>query len=295
MVLESLTDPLGAEQHPGRMFFYGFLYTSIAIILSMWIFYSNSNNNASLVMVFLTTLACVPLVYNTMKLEEQKDESIITENAILKEHTRALMFFIFLFFGMVVAFTAWYIGVGLVSDPVTPQDNVLFRLFGAQKEAYENINGPQGQVVGFAIHIDRFFMILFNNSKVLIFALLFSFVYGVGAIFILTWNASVIGYAIGLNIQSDIAALGTTSFLGWIKISAFGLLQYSIHGIPEILAYFVGGLAAGIISVAVMKRRLEPDKFKKILVDSSDLILIAFVLLIVAAFAEVFVTPIVFG
>ena len=48
--------------------------------------------HASLVMVFLTVLASVPLVYSTMKLEEKKDRIMKSEKSLLIEHSKALVF-----------------------------------------------------------------------------------------------------------------------------------------------------------------------------------------------------------
>jgi uncharacterized membrane protein SpoIIM required for sporulation len=67
-----------------------------------------------------------------------------------------------------------------------------------------------------------------------------------------------------------------------------------IHGIPEILAYFIGGLAAGIVSIAVIRHDFKSDKFRHILLDSADLILLSLGVLIVAALIEVFITPVLF-
>ena len=100
MVLESLLNPINAEGKPWEMFFIGFLYSSVAILLSMWIF----RDQTSLVMVFLTVMACIPIVYNTMKLEESKDISILEERMLIKEHNRAIAFFMFLFFGITLSF-----------------------------------------------------------------------------------------------------------------------------------------------------------------------------------------------
>ena len=69
MVLESLINPFKAERKPWEMFFIGFLYSSVGIALSLWIF----KDQASLIMVFLTVMACIPVVYNTIKYEEKKD------------------------------------------------------------------------------------------------------------------------------------------------------------------------------------------------------------------------------
>ena len=97
MVLESLINPLKAEKQPWEMFFLGAVYTSIAILLSLWIFHEH----ASLVMVFLTVIATVPLIYSTIRIEEKKDIEIEDERILLREHGRALSFFMFLFWGCI--------------------------------------------------------------------------------------------------------------------------------------------------------------------------------------------------
>ena len=50
-------------------------------------------------------------------------------------------------------------------------------------------------------------MIFTNNMYVLIFTLVFSLIFGAGVIFILAWNASVIGAAIGIFTNSSLKAL----------------------------------------------------------------------------------------
>lgn len=143
--------------------------------------------------------------------------------------------------------------------------------------------------------LPRFF---FNNLQVLSLSIIFSFVFGAGAIFILTWNASVIGAAIGNFIRGNIEVLEATG--GFSVLCAqfflynFGFLRYVIHGIPEILAYFVGALAGGVIAIAVIRHDFLSNKFEKVVLDSADLILIAIGLLFVAGLLEVFVTPYVF-
>ncbi|GAG01403.1 unnamed protein product, partial [marine sediment metagenome] len=79
----------------------------------------------------------------------------------------------------------------------------------------------------------------------------------------------------------------------YFQITSLGLLRYAIHGIPEIAAYFIGGLASGIISIAIIKHDFMGKQFKHILKDAMVLILIAVVVLIAAALIEVFITPLI--
>ena len=69
MVLEALINPINAEKRPWELFFLGFLYTCVAMFISIQIFESN----AGLIAVFLTVLASMPIVYATVKYEEKKD------------------------------------------------------------------------------------------------------------------------------------------------------------------------------------------------------------------------------
>jgi len=283
MVLESLLNPLKAEKNPWEMFFLGFAYSSIAILLSLWIF----KDQASLIMVFLTVMACVPLVYNTMKLEESKDLEISSERTLLKEHNKAIVFLMFLFFGITLSFVTWYIFL--------PSDT-LNLVFDKQTSTIQSINN---QVSGNAYQqFSTFTRIFLNNIKVLAFATLFAFIYGAGAIFILTWNASVIGTAIGNFIRSNISQyaglLGFEKFANYFGVVSIGLLRYILHGIPEILAYFYGGLAGGIISVAIIKKHYKDERFSHIVFDISELLIIALAFLLVAAFIEVYITPLLF-
>ena len=282
MVLESIITPLKAEKTPWRLFFIGFMYSTVGLFLSLWVF----SEHASLVMVFFTVFACVPLLYNTMKVEEEKDLEIEDEPALLKEHSKAISFLILLFLGMIVAFSLWY--------TILPAQTAN-GLFKVQTQMIINLNQ---QVTGNVANLTLFSKIFLNNLKVLIFCILFSFLYGAGAIFILTWNASVIGVAIGNFIRTHISTyasqLGLSNVSAYFYAASMGLMRYSLHGIPEILAYFIAGLAGGIISVAVIRHNYTTKSFERILVDSSDLIIGAIFILFVAAMIEVYITPIFF-
>jgi len=286
MVLESLLYPLKAEKKPWEMFFIGLVYSSVAVFLSLWIFEKQS----SFVMVFFTVLACVPLIYSTIKFEESKDLKYSSEKQLLKEHNKAIYILGFLFLGITTSCVLWY--------TLLP-DTTAGYLFDQQISTIAEINNRvQAQATGFAVGSDILFKILFNNVKVLIFCILFSFIYGAGAIFILTWNATVISAAIGNFIRSNLAsvgaAVGLPKFTSYFGVIATGFLKYSLHGVPEVLAYFYGGVAGGIISVAVLRNHFATEKSSIILMDVGELLLIALGFLIVGSILEVFVTPVLF-
>jgi len=290
MVLESLSTPEKAEKKPYELFFLGAMYAAIAIFLSVWVFREES----SIIMILLTVISCVPLLYNTMRFEEEKDISIVNERLLIKEHAKALIFFMSLFIGFVISFSAAFI--------MLPQDLVQENLFDAQLNTIRTINsnvaGESTSTILNPLNTRLFTQILSNNLKVLIFCIFFSFFYGAGAIFILTWNASVISAAIGsffrTNISTYASALGFTKAAGYFHIYSISLLRYFLHGIPEILGYFIGGLAGGIISVAVIRHDFGSKLFKHVIRDSFSLIFLAVLTLAIAAVLEVFVTPLFF-
>ncbi len=278
MVFESLITPQTAEKRPWELFFLGFLYASLGIALSLWIFRSQ----AGLVSVFITVMTCIPLMYGTFRFEEEKIDDTEEEKSLIKEHSKAMWFFVYLFLGMTLGFATWFVALPL---------EVSQSVFSVQIHTIFDINGMT-DATGNAINQNQLFSkIFFNNMKVLTFCLLFSFFFGAGAIFLLAWNASVIAVAMGSLIKNYVLASGTntvsTHLMGYLN----SMLRYFIHGVPEILAYFVAALAGGIISVAVMRKDFSTKNFQKIVFDTSNLILLSLFILVVAAVIEAYITP----
>ncbi len=282
MVLESLLTPLKAKQRPWMLLILGFVYAVLALVLSLWIF----EDHASLVMVFLTVIASLPFIHHLLTAEEQKDMESVSEKKLLKEHSKTLTVLMMLFIGMAIAFTLLYVFL--------PQE-MASQVFKVQSQTIANLNQ---QVTGNVAQTTLLSRIFLNNIKVLIFCILFSFIYGSGAIFILTWNASVIGAAAGNFVRTQLAqyasAVGLQKVGSYFYVGSLSILRYAVHGIPEILAYFVAALAGGIISVAIVRKDYTSNRFQKVLLDISDLVLLAVLILFIAALLEVFVTPALF-
>lgn len=237
-------------------------------------------------MVFLITLASVPLFYFTIRSEEKIDLTLNDEKLILRRHSHVLYFLMLMFLGTTLSLSLWYV--------ILPSEMTTI-LFSSQSQTIVEINN---QITGGAASLDIVARIFLNNTRVLVFSILFSFLYGVGAIFILTWNSTVIAAAIGNFVRKNAAsyadAVGLQKLGAYFSVFSFGLLRYALHGIPEIAAYFVGGLAGGIISMAIIKRDLFHQHRDQIMYDSAELILLAVGLLFVASLIEVYITPLLF-
>ncbi|MBI5798038.1 stage II sporulation protein M [Candidatus Woesearchaeota archaeon] len=283
MVLEALVGVKEAEKTPFYVFLLGMLYASVAIFLSLWIFQSE----ASLIMVFLMVFASLPLIYKTQSFEARKDYDFKPGDNLTRIHINGLKIFMYLFLGFMVAMAVWYIFL--------PADTV-YNLFSSQIGTIKSINSSPstGQVTSW----NFLSTIVLNNLKVLILSVLFSFFYGVGALFILSWNASVISAAMGNFIRTNLAnyasTIGFSKFGAYLQVFSLALIRYMTHGLFEILAYLVGGLAGGLISIAMINKHFEGEHFKFIIKDAVDLLIFAVILVFVAGLIEVFITPIFF-
>ena len=280
-MIELLMNPKRAERRPWELFFIGLFYASISLLLVSFVFSKDSilNQYGGILVVTFTVICSMPFMYYIIKLEEGKDVEITQSGKLLKEHSRALWALMWLFLGLIVAFAFWYI---VLPDHVQFNFNAQVKVFCAINSPtdYENCIAKYGIPVTGSATKTRLVMDIFaNNIYVLIFTLLFSLAFGAGAIFILVWNASVIAAAIGIFAKSKLAYMPC------------GLIRYMIHGFPEIACYFIGALAGGIISVAIIRKDLSGERTWRILEDALILIIIAIVIMFLAALVEVFITP----
>jgi len=281
MVLESL-NILKLEEHPKKMLILGFIYSTLGLFVSLLIF----GKYSSLAGIFITSIPLIIAMNRIFELEEGKDKLIHEERFLIKEHTKVLSFFIFTFIGMTSAYILWF--------TVLPS-NTINNAFSSQIETIGYVTGKSIDATGYVSNASaQLRPILYNNLKVLIFCIVLSFVYGSGAVFVLTWNASVIGVAAGNTFRTILSksANYTHSVFIYNYFKTFPIgFGYALHGIPEIAAYFSGALAGGIISVAVVNHDYKTKEFRHIVIDSIDLIILSIALLITAGIIEVYITP----
>lgn len=285
-MLESLINPKRAEKGPWKMFFIGFLYASLSLLLVHFLFRGDLvlSKFSGLLVVLFCVMFSLPFMYYSIQHEEIEDEEAEGFFGIWKAHNDAIRSFMWLFFGFILAFSLWNI--------ILQDSNLL----NAQIETYCNINSPgdidqciaeysfKNKIIptGALTNSARFLSIIGNNVGVMIFTLIFSLIFGAGAIFVLAWNASVISAAIGIFTDYSISDI------------PFGLLRYMIHGFPEIAAYFITALAGGIFGVGAIRNGMGNKRFLRVLMNVIFLLFVAIVVLIIAALIEVYFTPLLF-
>ncbi len=276
-------NPRRLEKGPWKMIFVGILYASLSILLVKWFFSSDAvlSRYSGIIVVTFCVMLTIPFMYFIIREDESEDEEEFGMLSVWEIHKDAIYSFLWLFLGFIIAFAFWYIVL---------QDS---NLFNAQVETYCMINSP-GSVsscinrynfsnpTGAATQGFRFLSIMQNNIYVMIFTLIFSLIFGAGAIFVLAWNASVISAAISIFAGNKVSQI------------PLGILRYMIHGFPEIAAYFITALAGGIFGIGIIRNGVNSKKFVHVIENTVILLFISLIILVFAAVIEVYLTPFLF-
>jgi len=195
-----------------------------------------------------------------IKKEEAIEEEYIKkhyhESRFFERHVKDFVIFLYFFAGITLAFAFWYL--------ILSGDTFII-----QVAKINQMRGLAGAVTG--IH-PNFSIILSNNLNVMFFSFMFSFILGAGAVFIIVWNASILGVAIG----KDAA--------GILDIPAISSL-YILHGVPEIAGYIAAALAGGLISAAIIRRH-GSNVLSKVLYDALLIIMFAVFSIVCGALIE---------
>lgn len=276
-MLESLVNLKLVGKKPWLVGLWAFAISSIAILFSNQI-YSQirvsgiSVNIAGIFAVLFTIIPSIYFVTLLIKSEERLEEKDIEthyKRGFLERHERDILILLFYFLGLTMSFAVW----SLVLQP---------EFFTIQLSTICNINpglcgelSATGSITGFAGSqaAGNFLTYFTNNIQVMIFAFIFSIVFGAGAIFIIVWNASILGVAIG-SLSKSI-----------MEIPLYGL-SYLPHGLPEIAGYICAGLAGGIISAAIIRGHHRRGVFRIILFDSIKILILGIALILVGALIE---------
>jgi len=283
MVLEALITQKEALRHPFFMLLASFFVCSISI----WAAYLSFPKSASILTIAFVTIALVPLFHRMFKSEEEKEAEKPGYAALfLARHFNVVKVYAFFFIGLILAYAFWYSVVPAGIRPVmfAEQETALAGIEQLRESLTGNFAVPQGTCGSQAF---CWFNVIFVNNAffVMMPALFFSFAYGAGAVFLIGWNASVLGVLIGKNIVRYAATHGGITALWMAAKLTLGILP---HGMLESLGYFLGAIAGGIIGAAVSKKRHLRGEMGTITKDVIVMILYALGLLAIGAIIEAY-------
>jgi len=277
MVLEHLFPEKWLEQKARYGFLLGAGYTIVGLTIASVLFPADP----ALVAVACTSLMLLPELYKLFSIEEREEGSAKRFRilSLLKENSDFIRIYLFILLGIFVVYA--------LAAMILPnlQVNALFR----EQLEMRGASGDASAIVGSARfnspEANLFSSIFFNNLWVLIACFLLSLLTGDGAIFLLTWNASVWGTIFGVMARN--AAIYSHSnpfyYLGLI------LLIVLPHAILEILAYILAAISGGMISKDVLLEKFESKRFNQVFAYNFILFILALVILFLGAHVETWV------
>ncbi|MBN1646082.1 stage II sporulation protein M [Candidatus Woesearchaeota archaeon] len=273
MVFEQLFAPRWLEKKPNIIFLLAFVYSEIGILSALWILPQNVDIGS----LAFTSLLLLPSLNSLLGLEESIEikERSLSLIRLFKDHWEILRIYFFMFLGVLLSYAFF----ALVLNDFTTHH--LFR-------SQIGVLGYSGNAAGEAASLSgEFWSILFNNIGVMVIAFLFSFMYGAGSIFFLTWNASVWGTIFGYFAKESAhyADLNPFMHFGHLFITVFP------HMITEAGAYFLVAIAGGVISKAAIKEKPFSRNFNHVMKDAVFFFFLAIFLLVIAAWLEVYLFP----
>jgi uncharacterized membrane protein SpoIIM required for sporulation len=251
MVLEAIISPNRVEKNILWAIPLGFMLSVVGLAIGLFLF----PKDASLVGILFTTLAGVPFLRGILTIEEVKDEKIHEVIQFLRRNERVIKIYFLFFLGVTLSY--------IVLHYVLPAD-IVMQMFSKQISIFPGAT-PTGLFFGNAL----FQHIVINNLKIALIALILSFIYGAGAIMILTWNASALAI-----------------FL--VSLRSFRAVAFTLpHAILEFSGFFIAAVAGGLISIAAERDKLYSKNFQDILTDGLLFFLVAVLVIVIAAVVEV--------
>jgi len=268
MVLESIFSAKTLERKPVDMLFLSMIVTLVCIYVSYMIF----PEYAGIIMPLLVTVAISPVMFKIFQIDEEFERETAEKRmnkTFWDRHDETIIIFAMFFIG---SFLAIFF-VGIIAPGVFIEQS-----FSQQISAINAISPSTASFTGSVLAPGILEIIIWNNLKVMFFSFLLSFLIGTGALFILSWNASIL-------------AIYLASFIRQGLYNDFLLKSVGIapHAPVEIFAYFFAGIAGGILSVGMIREKLGSKEFLLVFKDSLLLFLLAVGAVIFGGFLEVFI------
>jgi uncharacterized membrane protein SpoIIM required for sporulation len=268
MVLEQIVNTQWLQRRPWYAVGLGLVYTLIGFVTGYLFF----RENLSISVLFLITLLLVPSLMNLLSIQEEKERKS-GPSGFFKNHKDVFSTYFFLSVGifigyLVIIFSMNYLGMEL-SSTLSEQIGVFGEALTGEKIESFDIN-----------LLYHAFSIFIANLGVAVIFFVLSFFYGAGSIFLIVWNASIFSTFITITLQN--ISRGVNHSIGLLG-------AFSVYVIPEIGGFLLAGIAGGVVSKALVTEGFMTPGFRNVLRDAMSLLLVAFVMLIVAAFLESYV------
>jgi len=273
MVLEHIFPEDWLEKKGRYAFILGVIYSVIGILIASILF----PGDPALVAVAFTSLLLLPELYKIFSIEERQEgmEQKISLKALWRDDIGTIKIYIFLFLGILLVYSA-----GTILLPEM-QTNELFR----EQLEIRLGQGFSGNAILGVFDGDLFFDLLSNNFLVLMACFIMALLTGDGAIFLITWNASVWGTIFGLT------AKGCAIFSGKSPFVLFGLIMLIVfpHMMIEAISYFLAAISGSVISKDVILEKFASHRFLEVFGFNLYLLLFALIFLVLGAAVEAWV------
>ncbi|MBU0530762.1 MAG: stage II sporulation protein M [Nanoarchaeota archaeon] len=252
----SFLDPEEIKKHPVNVIYIAAFMITIGFISAFFIF----PGVFSISVISFSSLFLLPFVMRMLETEKISKRKF-RFSYIFSRHKKMIIFFIFIFIGMSIEYTLLY---GLVPPNI---GNVAF-----EQQLGLFLKSPAEYVSGTEI----FWGIVSNNMRLVFICMLLSIIYGVGAVFILNYNASIVGIIYGSGIRS------------FIWGATYPVLPHPIlylpHIIVEILAYLFASLAGAMLYKSI---KLGEKSYSVFMRDSLIFLGLSIILIFVAGYIEI--------
>ncbi len=278
MVLEEFGLPKRWANHPFMLCAIVFVVVSLSLGIALYM----DEKNSSILSISFIVIAFVPMMHNLyLKAErEEVDEGDFVTRFFFR-HKRLIGVYFMLFVSIIFSYGIWYCIMPSEHRSVFQEQDATL---GIVADMRQTMTGNASVSVGSCgKNADCWREMIFShNFTVMLLFILLSFLYGAGALYLVIWNASTLGVLIGQEVLREMAGGLHMGILQGI-ISFLGLIG---HGIPEAGAYFLGAIAGGILSVAIISPKYGWKDLRIIIDDIVFVLIIAVFLLWIGAIIE---------
>lgn len=274
MVLEHIFPEDWLEKKGRYAFILGVGYSIVGLLLASILF----PGDPALVAVAFTSMLLLPEMYKIFSIEERQEsmEKKVSLGALWRDDIEVVRIYIFMFLGILLVYA-----MGALVLP-SLDANSLFR---EQLEIRFGQGFSGNAVAGGLFSSSLFFDLLSNNFLVLIACFILALLSGDGAIFLISWNASVWGTIFGITAKNAAAFQGQNAFY------LFGIIMLVVfpHMMLEAISYFLAAISGSVISKDVLLESFASERFFEVFGFNLYLLLCGLIFLVLGALVEAFV------